>query len=156
MMSPLEASATGRIFLAAALALVVVCVTAAFHYEALRALAGVWRGRSLSRATLVVVFVGLVGAHLAEVAMYGLVYAVGTYPLGLGSLEGTGHSGALGYFYFAAETYSTLGYGDVVPSGALRLIASVETVNGLLLISWSGAFLFCILCDQRGKPHFRL
>lgn len=153
-MSPLEASATGDIFLAAALTLLIVCVTAAIHYEALRVLTRVWRGRHPQRGGLMSIFVGLMGAHLAEISLYAVAYALATHLLGLGVLEGAAH-GALAYFCFAAENYLTLGYGDVVPGGALRLIASVETVNGLLLISWSGAFLFCVLCDQRGKAHLR-
>lgn len=40
--------------------------------------------------------------------------------------------------YFSAETFTTLGYGDVVPHGDLRLLAGIEALNGLLLIGWTG------------------
>jgi hypothetical protein len=38
-----------------------------------------------------------------------------------------------------------VGYGDIVPLGALRLVACVESLNGLLLLAWSGAFLYGVL-----------
>lgn len=44
--------------------------------------------------------------------------------------------------YFSAETYTSLGYGDVVPGGALRLLAGMEALNGLLLIGWSASFIY--------------
>ncbi len=78
-------------------------------------------------------------------ALYAGAYALGTYEFSLGGLSGSLGRPALDFFYFAAETYSTLGYGDLVPVGALRLIASVESLNGLLLLSWSGAFLYGVL-----------
>jgi len=44
--------------------------------------------------------------------------------------------------YFSAETYTSLGYGDVVPTGPLRTLAGVEALNGLLLIGWSASFTY--------------
>ena len=63
-------------------------------------------------------------------------------------LAGGGTHGFLDFCYFAAETYSTLGYGDLVPLGALRVIASVEALNGVLLLTLSGAFLSGMLRDS--------
>ena len=42
--------------------------------------------------------------------------------------------------YFSLETYSSLGYGDIVPSGTLRMMAGAEALNGLLLIGWSASY----------------
>ena len=46
------------------------------------------------------------------------------------------------YFYFSAETYTSLGFGDLYPVGLLRLIAGIECLNGLVLIGWSTAFIY--------------
>lgn len=46
------------------------------------------------------------------------------------------------HVYFAAETYSSLGFVDIMPHGALRLIVAIGSINGILLLAWSGAFLF--------------
>ena len=60
---------------------------------------------------------------------------------GLGTLGGAGSSLA-DEAYFSAETYTSLGFGDVVPNGSLRLLAGIEALNGLLMIGWSASFLF--------------
>ena len=44
----------------------------------------------------------------------------------------------------SAETYSSLGYGDIYPLGDIRLLASITPLIGILLLGWSGAFLFSL------------
>ncbi|MGH9929827.1 MAG: potassium channel family protein, partial [Pyrinomonadaceae bacterium] len=44
--------------------------------------------------------------------------------------------------YFSTETYTSFGYGDVIPSGDLRMVAGVEALNGLLLIGWSASYTY--------------
>lgn len=48
----------------------------------------------------------------------------------------------LDYLHFSAVMYTSLGVGDIVPTGHLRFLARVEALNGLLLITWSAFFLF--------------
>jgi hypothetical protein len=43
--------------------------------------------------------------------------------------------------YFSTVTFSTVGYGDVIPPHAWRLFCALEGVNGFLLIGWSTAYL---------------
>jgi hypothetical protein len=43
--------------------------------------------------------------------------------------------------YFSTVTFSTVGYGDVVPAHEWRQFAALEGVNGFLLIGWSTAYL---------------
>lgn len=55
------------------------------------------------------------------------------------------------FFYYAAEVYASLGYGDAYPTGEMRLIGSIAPLNGLLLLAWSGAFLFSLVEDWRNR-----
>jgi ion channel len=72
-------------------------------------------------------------AHVAEVAVWALVYRlVGVAP-------------AADPFYFAFVNYTTLGYGDVVPSAEWRLIGPITAMNGVLLFGWSTAVLFDVI-----------
>jgi hypothetical protein len=43
--------------------------------------------------------------------------------------------------YFSTVTFSTIGYGDVVPAHGWRLFCALEGLNGFLLIGWSTAYL---------------
>ena len=137
---------------AAALAIAMLAVTTAIHHEALRMLTRAATGRRATHQRVVLLLAALVAAHLAEIALYACAFAVGANVLGLGGLRGSSGNAALDFLYFAAETYSTLGYGDLVPVGALRVVASVEALNGLMLLSWSGAFLFGVL-DRDGRAN---
>ncbi|MCM2398784.1 MAG: potassium channel family protein [Ferrovibrio sp.] len=43
--------------------------------------------------------------------------------------------------YFSTVTFSTIGYGDVIPHPEWRMLAGLEGVSGFLLIGWSTAYL---------------
>ncbi len=43
--------------------------------------------------------------------------------------------------YFSTVTFSTIGYGDIVPEPGWRMFAALEGIDGFLLIGWSTAYL---------------
>ena len=45
-------------------------------------------------------------------------------------------------FYFSMVTYTSLGYGDIVLSGNLRVLSAVEAANGLIIFGWTTALIF--------------
>jgi Ion channel len=47
-------------------------------------------------------------------------------------------------FYYSATSYSTVGYGDVVPPGNWRILGAVEAVTGILMFGWSTGVLFSV------------
>ena len=50
--------------------------------------------------------------------------------------------GASDILYFSLTTYTSLGYGDIVPLGPSRLLAGVEALVGLVLIAWTASFTY--------------
>ena len=44
--------------------------------------------------------------------------------------------------FASGEIYTSLGFGDLYPTGWIRLIAGVECLNGLILIGWSSSFTY--------------
>ena len=56
---------------------------------------------------------------------------------GLGGFAGLPVEGFQDCLYFSVVTYTSLGFGDQIPTSHARLIAGVEALNGLLLIGWS-------------------
>jgi hypothetical protein len=121
------------------LGLLIACVLV--HYEALRVIGSAALAiRDHRRAVLVVIF-GVVAAHLTEIALYAVALWLG-HRLGLGALIGISAPHATQYFFLSAETYTTLGMGDIYPSGDLRLIAALEPLIGMLLIGWSGSYTY--------------
>jgi voltage-gated potassium channel Kch len=81
-------------------------------------------------------------AHAAEITLYALAcYALVRYAQ-IGGLGEPGRISLATSIYFSGETYTSLGYGDIVPVGDLRLLAGVEALNGLLLIGWSASYTY--------------
>lgn len=126
-----------------AMSLVLVAATVIVHYEFLRGVSSI-SGRlpGAGRARILVIIAGVLVAHLAEVTLYAVVYYAAQTWVGLGRIDGELEGAALDMFYFSITTYTTLGIGDVHPRGPLRLIAGVESLNGLVLIGWSASFTY--------------
>ena len=40
------------------------------------------------------------------------------------------------------ETYTSLGLGDIHPTGPMRLLVGLEALAGLMLIGWSSSFTY--------------
>lgn len=122
--------------------LLLVPLSTLLHYEALRTLAALLPRLPLpSRARLVVAVLGAFVSHAAQIALYALaLWALVRYGT-VGTL-GSGATTFADVLYFSAQTYTSLGYGDFVPTGPLRALASTETLNGLLLVGWSASFLY--------------
>ncbi len=92
-------------------------------------------------ALLSVTMLVLMVAHVAEVAVWAAFYNLAGFPIQeTGTAKFTG-----GYFEFAFENYTALGYGDAVAGGGWRLIGPITGLNGLLLIGWSVAIIFEVM-----------
>jgi hypothetical protein len=124
------------------IALAVVAMTIAVHYEALRAISAmIPRAPGPLRARVLLVVLGCFAAHMIEIGIYAAAYWL-IDTLGWGSIEGNLEGRAVDYFYFSATCFSTLGFGDVYPTGAARVLSGLEAVNGLFLIAWSTSFTY--------------
>lgn len=141
--------------------LVTVIVTACLvslcifvHLEVLNRLARmVYRDGSSLRHPLLIVLFSLFAAHLVEVLLYALALSA-LDSAGYGRLVGAvvgGPGWFFDHFYFSIASYTTLGIGDIVPEGPIRLIAGVEALNGLVLVAWSASFTYLVMERLWGK-----
>ena len=129
-------------------AVIVSCVflmalTTLIHYEVLRGLhLGLPKLRIPIRTRLLVVILVALGAHAAEIGLYAVTLFGLVRYMGVGRLGSENDAGFLECLYFAAETYTSLGLGDIHSSGPVRLLAGAAALNGLLLIAWSASFVY--------------
>lgn len=120
-----------------------LALTTLVHYEVLRMLTAALPGLGVPpRTKLIAVIFATFLAHMAEMSLYGLALFTLVRFLDAGTLNGMGGASLINCLYFSAETYTSLGFGDVVPLGPVRLIAGVEALNGLLLIGWSASYAY--------------
>ena len=91
---------------------------------------------------LTIIF-ALLGLHIVEIWCYGLAYWGLVMVPGTGFVQGEhGMERVFDAVYLSAITYSTVGFGDLAPVGAIRLLAGLEALTGLLMITWSASFTY--------------
>ena len=139
-----------KILIASVLSALLVMACNVFHYEGISRLDRVARRHVRGRRrTLMGVIAVLILIHVLEIGLYAAIYALCVGPFHMGHFVGERAITPMDFFYYASETYSALGYGDIYPNGAVRLIASISPLNGVLLMAWSAAFLFSMVEDWR-------
>lgn len=128
---------------AVTLATVGACVM--LHYEGLSVLSRRHRERrgALQRRHVLVGIFAMLGLHVVEIWIFGLAYSLLALTPSTGAIQMVGGTvGWLDRIYFSAASFTTLGYGDLVPHGVMRLLAGTEALTGLMLITWSASFTF--------------
>ena len=94
----------------------------------------------LSARLLIGVAFRLVTSHVLQVLCWGGFYwMAGAF----GDLKSSA--------YFSIVTYTTVGYGDLVPPERLRLVAGVEGLTGILMCGLSTAFFFAVV-SRMSRP----
>ncbi len=68
--------------------------------------------------------------HLLEMAVWAAAYA------GAGVFHDFETS-----FYFSVKSFTTVGYGDVLPENSWRLLGPIEAAVGVLMLGWSTSIL---------------
>ena len=118
---------------------IIICVTVAIHMFGLMlvtevvswSISGLRKHGHRSRVIAMIgVVVGLFVVISAEIWIWAGFY------LWLGFLSDLETA-----LYFSTITFSTIGYGDIVPSHDWRVLAGMEGVNGFIMIGWSTAYL---------------
>ena len=100
--------------------------------------------------------IGVIVTHVISIVLFGLViYGLTTAnPTRFGHLEGGEVQTVNDFIYFSFTTYTTVGYGDYIPVGPIRLISQIEALVGLVLIACSASYIFVIMQDY-WKTHTR-
>lgn len=125
--------------------ILIVIVAVLVHYESLNrlscALDSMHHSRTRHFRMIVAVF-GVLVAHTIEVWLFAGAYYFMHHADEWGQLAGNFSGAFIDTVYFSFTTFTTLGYGDIEPLGALRYLTGIEALTGLVLITWSASFLF--------------
>lgn len=113
------------------------------HYEGLNLIGKAVKSRVLHhRAKIVAVIFAQLALHVSEIWLFAATLFGLTRMPGYGTVAPTEGLVFLDYVYFSAITYTTVGFGELVPQGAIRFLCGVEALSGLSLITWSASFTF--------------
>ncbi|WP_062057645.1 potassium channel family protein [Cellvibrio sp. OA-2007] len=132
---------------------VVVAVCVLIHFEAINLLSNtLFNAKRTPRISILFSLLACFFAHIIEVIIFAFAYygymQVGGFgqlvPSNLDAqhLTSSFHSNFIDCIYFSLTCYTSLGFGDLVPTGWLRFLAGVEALTGLLLIAWTASFMY--------------
>lgn len=132
-------------FYAILVSILIAFFTTWFHLRVITAIPKNW---TISLVTLVVLI-----AHMIEIQVYAWSYNLLSHFPGFGCIA-NGLSGEcvntwFDLTYYSAAVYTTLGFGDLIPVGPMRILTGIEAVIGLALIAWSATFTFLRYSDER-------
>ncbi len=125
-------------------ALAIACVVT-LHYEALRLLTSVaTMTRHPHRRRMIVLILSLLVLHIVEIWIFGGAYLLLLDLPDFGSIEGLAAEShrVVDCVYYSAMVYTTVGFGDMYPTGAIRVVTGTEAITGLTMIAWSASFTY--------------
>lgn len=85
---------------------------------------------------------GALIAHGFEIWIFALAYYCMNLADGWGNLSGNFDGSVMDCAYFSFTVFSTVGFGDIEPIGNLRYLTGIESLTGLVLITWTASFLY--------------
>jgi len=84
----------------------------------------------------------LLCAHTAEIILFSAGFYFAEHIFELGEIKGALSDDIATLLYYSFSSYTSLGIGDLRPSGMIRLLTGIEALLGLLMIGWSASFLY--------------
>lgn len=122
---------------------ILVASTIAVHYESLRFTSKrLTRLKIDPRSRIIVILTVALASHMVHALLYALVYLTLERIGGFGTIGGERGHDLEDAFYFSITSYTTLGIGDLYPTGALRIISGIEALNGLVMVGWSASMTY--------------
>ena len=133
---------TSNFWLTGLVSILVVGICVSLHYEGLRLLSD-WlpSPQHKHRKRIVMLILCLLVLHVAEIWVFGLAF-YGLVKMGAGELVGISQFVLYDCVYFSAAAFTTIGFGDIVPTGPLRTLTGMEGITGLTMITWSASYTY--------------
>ncbi|MCW8863295.1 MAG: potassium channel family protein [Colwellia sp.] len=97
---------------------------------------------NLRQSRIFNVMLCLIFTHMVEICVFAIAYKLMLANPKFGSLSGSDLTSFTDYLYYSSTVYTTLGFGDIVPHGLIRLFTSIESLTGLSLVAWSMSVAF--------------
>ncbi len=121
----------------------VIALAVVIHYEFMyRFTLLMPRLRIRHRFRIVLGVFGALTSHALQVWIFALSFYWMHHTANWGDLEGNFGGSLMDCAYFSFTTYTTLGFGDIAPTGNLRYLTGLESLTGLVLITWTASFLY--------------
>ncbi len=125
------------------LSFAMIAATIFIHYEILRfTTLGATDLGVRPRMRLWMMLSAAMFSHLIHVVLYALGFILLEYQFGFGAIAGPDSGAFNDAFYFSITSYTTLGIGDIYPTGQVRLLSGIEALNGLVMVTWTASMTY--------------
>jgi len=125
------------------LAALLIAATIFIHYETLRLTSlGATDLNVRPRIRMWMMLSGALVSHLVHIGLYAVGFIVLEYSFELGAIAGPNSGIYNDAFYFSITSYTTLGIGDIYPTGQVRLLSGIEALNGLVMVTWTASMTY--------------
>jgi hypothetical protein len=122
---------------------VLVGLAVLIHFEALYYLSVIVPRLHIERRLRVLAALfGALVAHVVEIWLFAFAYYFIVKSGNFGTLSGSFTNTLMDCSYFSFTTYTSLGFGDILPIGDIRFLVGLEALTGLVLIAWTASFMF--------------
>lgn len=88
---------------------------------------------------------GIMLLHMTQIVIFGTTWWGLLQAPGTGAVAGISQLQWHGALFLSSLAYTSLGFDTLVPIGAIRILASVEALTGLVLVAWSASFAFLLM-----------
>lgn len=131
---------------------IIVGICVLVHYEGLRLLSDrLPKPKVHHRRRMISLILFIVLLHVIQIWIFGITY-FGLLQLdGFGELHGEMPMRLVDCIYYSASVYSTVGFGDIYPTGAIRTMSGTEGLTGLIMITWSASYTFVEMLETWKK-----
>ncbi len=134
-----------------ALTAIIVALAVLLHFEMLRQLSRIIpKMATMLRFRVLCALFGALIAHIVEVQLFAVgYYAMTHFPwpdlVNFGTIvnsEGEATVSLRDCSYFSFVSYTTLGFGEIIPVGHIRFLSGLEALTGLVLVAWTASFMY--------------
>ena len=120
-----------------------VSIAVMIHYEMLYRMSALIPFLTIKhRFRVIFGVIGALVAHVVEISVFSIGYYLMIRSGNFGTLIGEYTHSFSDCFYYSFVTYTSLGLGDISPTGDIRFTTGLESLTGLVLITWTASFMF--------------
>ncbi|WP_113907116.1 ion channel [Aliidiomarina celeris] len=130
-------------FLIVAVTIVTVILTVVLHHEvSSKVIFHIENKHYSKRKRMFTLVFSMICTHIAQIWMFAVASFLLLKAPDAGSIVYHAKVEFLDLVYLSASSFTTMGYGDIIPEGSIRFLYGTEAVTGFTLITWSASLTF--------------
>lgn len=130
-----------------------------FHYEVLGFLTlKIAKIKKVRKIHVLFSMLALTSTHMVSILLYSFIYYIMINWLKVGNLVNIDvtsfdTTSMHDLIYYSITVYTSLGFGDIVPTGGMRILSGLETLNGLILVAWTASYAYLVMSKYWAAKH---